>query len=51
MPLLTRVFIKTAMVYLSLALLLGVLMVIRLPAKYEQVYVNRKYSGWQANYH
>ena len=46
MPLLTRVFIKTAMVYLSLALLLGVLMVIREPASMFPVYIHLLVFGW-----
>ena len=46
MPLLTRTFIKTAMVYFSLALLLGILMTVRAPAGMFPVYIHLLVFGW-----
>ena len=46
MPLLTRIFIKTAMVYFSLALLLGILMTVRTPAGMFPVYIHLLVFGW-----
>jgi hypothetical protein len=46
MPLLTRIFIKTAMVYFILALLLGVLMTVRSPAGMFPVYIHLLVFGW-----
>jgi hypothetical protein len=46
MPLLTRIFIKTAMVYFSLALLLGILITVRAPAGMFPVYIHLLVFGW-----
>ena len=46
MPLLTRTFIKTAMIYLGLALLLGALMAVRAPAGTFPVYIHLLVFGW-----
>jgi hypothetical protein len=46
MPLLTRIFIKTAMVYFSLALLLGILMTVRATAGMFPVYIHLLVFGW-----
>lgn len=46
MPLLTRIFIKTAMVYFSLALLLGIVMTVRAPAGMFPVYIHLLVFGW-----
>lgn len=46
MPLLTRTFIKTAMVYFSLALLLGIVMTVRALAGMFPVYIHLLVFGW-----
>jgi hypothetical protein len=46
MPLLTRIFIKTAMVYFSLALLLGIIMTVRTLAGTFPVYIHLLVFGW-----
>lgn len=46
MPLLTRTFIKTAMVYFSLALLVAVLMTLRAPTDMFPVYIHLLVFGW-----
>ena len=46
MPLLTRIFLKTAMVYFSLALLLGILITVRAPAGMFPVYIHLLVFGW-----
>jgi hypothetical protein len=46
MPLLTRTLIKTAMVYFSIALLLGILMAVRAPTGIFPVYIHLLVFGW-----
>ncbi|HMD80545.1 MAG TPA: hypothetical protein VKE92_04500 [Anaerolineales bacterium] len=46
MPLLTRTLIKTAMVYFSIALLLGILMAVRASTGMFPVYVHFLVFGW-----
>lgn len=46
MPLLTRTFIKTAMVYFTLALLAGIWMTVRAPAGMFPVYIHLLVFGW-----
>lgn len=46
MPLLTRTFIKTAMVYFTLALLVGIWMTVRAPAGMFPVYIHLLVFGW-----
>jgi hypothetical protein len=46
MPLLTRTFIKTAIVYFCLALLLGILMTVRAPSGMFPVYIHLLVFGW-----
>ena len=46
MPLLTRIFIKTAMVYFTLALLVGIWMTVRAPAGMFPVYIHLLVFGW-----
>ncbi len=46
MPLLTRTLIKTAMVYFSIALLLGILMAVRASTGMFPVYIHFLVFGW-----
>jgi hypothetical protein len=46
MPLLTRTFIKTALVYLALALLFGVLLALGLSNGFFAVYIHLLVFGW-----
>jgi hypothetical protein len=46
MPLLTRVFIKTAIVYFALALLLGIFIVVRPTVGIFPVYIHLLVFGW-----
>lgn len=46
MPLLTRTLIKTAMVYFSIALLLGILMAVRASTSMFPVYIHFLVFGW-----
>ena len=46
MPLLTRTFIKTALVYLTLALLLGILLTLHVSNSFFPVYIHLLVFGW-----
>ncbi len=46
MPLLTRTFIKTALVYLNLALLLGILLTLHVSNSFFPVYIHLLVFGW-----
>jgi hypothetical protein len=46
MPLLTRTFIKTALVYLALALLLGIVLTLRVSNGLFPVYIHLLVFGW-----
>ena len=46
MPLLTRTFIKTALVYLALALLLGILLTLHVSNGFFPVYIHLLVFGW-----
>ena len=48
MPLLTRTFIKTALVYLALALLLGIVLTLRVSNGLFPVYIHLLVFGWLA---
>ena len=46
MPLLTRTFIKTAMVYFVLALSLGILLTLGVPNSFFPIYIHLLVFGW-----
>lgn len=46
MPLLTRVFIKTSLVYFALALVFGILLALRVPYAIFPVYIHLFAFGW-----
>ncbi|NUQ83672.1 MAG: hypothetical protein HUU11_03070 [Anaerolineales bacterium] len=46
MPLLTRIFIKTALVYFALALAFGILLTLRAPISLFPVYIHLFVFGW-----
>ena len=46
MPLLTRVFIKTALIYFFLSLLLGILLTLRVSNGFFPVYIHLLVFGW-----
>jgi hypothetical protein len=46
MPLITRVLIKTALVYLALALLLGILLALHISNGFFPVYIHLLVFGW-----
>lgn len=46
MPLLTRIFIKTALVYFALALAFGILLALRAPNSLFPVYIHLFVFGW-----
>ncbi len=46
MPLLTRTFIKTALLYLAFALLLGILLTLRVSNGFLPVYIHLLVFGW-----
>ncbi|MDL1912809.1 cbb3-type cytochrome c oxidase subunit I [Chloroflexi bacterium CFX6] len=46
MPLLTRIFVKTALVYFALALVFGILLALRAPNSLFPVYIHLFVFGW-----